>query len=188
LLYRLIDPVEAWLKRRSKPKTFHDEEHDVTEGDARHRAVVVGYGPVGQTVTQLLLDNGIEPAVIELNHETVRRLKAFGVKAIYGDASRPEILSEAGIGTAENLILSSSPSGTDEEVVRRAKELHPDIHVLARSQYIREIHRLESAGAAEVFSSEGEVALAMTVRVLERLGATAEQIDRERERIKKTFE
>ena len=36
---------------------------------------------------------------------------------------------------------------------------------------------------AEAFSGEGEVALALTVAILEGLGATPEQIDRERERV-----
>jgi CPA2 family monovalent cation:H+ antiporter-2 len=142
---------------------------------------------VGQTVTELLLDNGIVPTVIEMNLDTVRRLRAFGVRAIYGDASRPEILVEAGIAGAENLVLTSGSSSVDAEIVRRAKELNPRVHVLARSHYVRELPRLRKAGAEDVFSAEGEVALAFTVRILERLGAGGEQIDRERARVEKTF-
>ena len=47
---------------------------------------------------------------------------------------------------------------------------------------MRELPALRQAGA-EAFSGEGEVALALTVALLERLGATPEQIDRERERV-----
>lgn len=191
LLYRMVGPLESWLKKRSGRKheglADLDDDHDTEESSPRHRAVVVGYGPVGQTVTQLLLDNGIEPTVVELNHETVRRLKTFDVHAIYGDASRPEVLMEAGVQDAENLILSSGTSSADEEIVRRAKELNPSIRVLARSQYVRELPKLRQAGAEQVFSGEGEVALAMTVSILQRLGATGEQIDRERERVANTF-
>ena len=42
---------------------------------ARRRAVVVGYGPTGRTMTRLLRENGIEPVVIELNMDTVRLLR-----------------------------------------------------------------------------------------------------------------
>ena len=52
-------------------------------------AVVVGYGPVGQTVCRLLRQQGIVPTVIELNIETVRRLNQEGIRAIYGDATQP---------------------------------------------------------------------------------------------------
>jgi CPA2 family monovalent cation:H+ antiporter-2 len=125
--------------------------------------------------------------VIELNLDTVRRLKAFDVRAIYGDAMRPETLVEAGIKGADNLILTSGASHVDEEIVRQAKELNPDVTILARSRYVRELPKLQRAGAEDVFSAEGEVALAFTARILERLGATGEQIDRERARVEATF-
>lgn len=41
---------------------------------------------------------------------------------------------------------------------------------------------LKTAGADSVFTGEGEVALAFTEAILHRLGATPEQIDRERVR------
>jgi len=189
LLYRASDRLLNRLARTGLlPAADNAETDDESAGEpARHRALVVGYGPVGQTVTELLLDNGIVPTVIEMNLDTVRRLRAFGVRAIYGDASRPEILVEAGIAGAENLVLTSGSSSVDAEIVRRAKELNPRVHVLARSHYVRELPRLRKAGAEDVFSAEGEVALAFTVRILERLGAGGEQIDRERARVEKTF-
>lgn len=191
LLYRWLRPLERWLRRHESAGTLEPAADDAgaaadTEAP-RHRAIVVGYGPVGQTVTQLLLDNGIDPTVIELNLDTVRRLKAFDVRAIYGDAARPEILAQAGIGAAENLILTSGSSTVDVEIVRTAKELNPKVHVLARSQYVREVPKLRHVGAEDVFSAEGEVALAFTTRILERLGATGEQLDRERSRVEATF-
>jgi CPA2 family monovalent cation:H+ antiporter-2 len=189
LVYRCMEASMTWLARRRVLPEPVDDDAEVggLMAESRHRAVVVGYGPVGQTVTELLLDNEIEPTVIELNLETVRRLKVFGVRAIYGDASRPETLAEAGIRTAENLILTSGSGEVDEEIVRRAKELNPGVHVLARSHYVHELPKLRKAGAEDAFSGEGEVALAFTARILERLGATGEQVDRERQRVERAF-
>jgi CPA2 family monovalent cation:H+ antiporter-2 len=187
LLYRSIDVWERWLVRRLPTADQTGAEEPAAEQAPVQRAIVVGYGPVGQTVTQLLLDNEIEPTVIELNLDTVRRLKAFDVRAIYGDASRPEVLTEAGAAQAANLILTSATGSLDEEVIRRAKEINPGIHVLARTQYVRELPKLQRAGAEDVFAAEGEVALAFAVRILERLGASGEQIDRERQRVEATF-
>ncbi|MCX7414095.1 MAG: cation:proton antiporter [Planctomycetia bacterium] len=187
LLYRAIGPVERWLASRYPTAIDVAIDDGADTGVPTQRAIVVGYGPVGQTVAQLLLDNEIEPTVIELNLDTVRRLKAFDVRAIYGDASRPEVLAEAGIARAASLILTSGTGSLDEEVIRRAKELNPGVLVLARTQYVRELSKLQQAGADDPFSAEGEVALAFTVRILERLGATGEQIDRERQRVEATF-
>jgi CPA2 family monovalent cation:H+ antiporter-2 len=187
LLYRSIGPVERWLASRYPTAIDVASDDGADTGVPTQRAIVVGYGPVGQTVAQLLLDNEIEPTVIELNLDTVRRLKAFDVRAIYGDASRPEVLAEAGIARATSLILTSGAGSLDEEVIRRAKEINPSVLVLARTQYVRELSKLQQAGADDAFSAEGEVALAFTVRILERLGATGEQIDRERQRVEATF-
>lgn len=67
-------------------------------------------------------------------------------------------------------------------VIRAARELNPAIRVLARAPYLRDLAALKEAGADTVYSGEGEVALAITEDILESLGATPEQIDRERER------
>ena len=67
----------------------------VQRADPRHRAVVVGYGPTGRTVTRLLRENDIDPTVIELNIDTVRQLRDAGVTAVYGDASQRDTLEAA---------------------------------------------------------------------------------------------
>ena len=152
-----------------------------------HRAVVVGYGPVGECVTELLLDNGIDPTVVELNLETVRRLLAFGVRAVYGDAGRPEVLARAGVATADHLILSAAVGAEHEEIIRQARLLNPRVRILARAEHLRELPRLKRQGADDAFSGEGEVALAFTTTILGHLGATPEQIDRERARVEAAF-
>lgn len=54
--------------------------------------------------------------------------------------------------------------------------------MLARAGYLRDLESVRQAGADAVFSGEGEVALAFNEVILNRLGATPEQMDRERER------
>jgi len=103
--------------------------------------------------------------------------------AVYGDATRTQTLEEAGARQAVGVVLTTPVEGGADAVVRRARELNPSLFVVARSTYLSEVPALRGAGADVVFSGEGEVALAMTEFTLERLGATPEQIDRERERV-----
>ena len=187
LLYRAARAIEPALARRFGVAAEPAADADELSGDAAHRAIVVGYGPVGQTVTELLLDNGIEPIVIELNLDTVRRLRTFDVRAVYGDASRPDILAEADIARARHLLLTAATGAAEEEIVRRARELNPEIRVVVRTQYTRQVPAVRKAGATDVFADEGEVALAMTTSILGHLGATDEQIDRERARVEALF-
>jgi hypothetical protein len=63
-----------------------------------------------------------------------------------------------------------------------ARTLNPNVRVLARASYLRDVPSLRAAGANRVYSGEGEVALAFIEDILDSLGATPEQIDRERAR------
>jgi monovalent cation:H+ antiporter-2, CPA2 family len=191
VLFRAIDPMVRWLARQPGLREYLDRprliDNDAPAPETRasrfaHRAVLIGYGPTGKTVARLLKEAGIEPTVIELNIDTVRAIRNEGVDAVYGDATRPETLIEAGVATASSLILTSAGMANSTEVIRAAHEVNSGIRVLARATYLRDLPDLTSAGADTVFTGEGEVALAFVEDLLSRLGATAEQIERERAR------
>jgi CPA2 family monovalent cation:H+ antiporter-2 len=189
ILYRLVPQIDRWAAAR--PRLWKFLNPPFRDGAARgsdrpldpgRRAVIVGYGPTGRTVVRLLRDNGIEPAVIELNMDTVRHLRDEGIDAVYGDATKRDTLEAAGAAHAGTVILTSAGMGDAAEVIRMARELNPKVQVLARAAYLRDLADMQKAGADRVFTGEGEVALGLIETILERLGATAEQIDRERER------
>jgi CPA2 family monovalent cation:H+ antiporter-2 len=191
LLYRAADRMDRWVEARPRLRTWLNPPAPVSDepaerrerrDDPARRAIVVGYGPTGRTVVRLLRDNGIMPTVLELNMDAVRTLKQAGVDAMYGDATRPESLEAAGIARAGSLILGSAGMAHSVDVIRAARKLNPRVRVLARASYLRDVPLLKAAGADAVYSGEGEVALAFTEDILDDLGATAEQIDRERAR------
>ena len=120
--------------------------------------------------------------MVELNVDTLHALKEQGIDAVYGDATHPETLASAGLDNAGTLILTSAGMENRPDVIRNARELNPDVRVLARAAYLRDLTPLHDAGADNVYSGEGEVALAFIEDIMGHLGATAEQIDRERAR------
>lgn len=189
-LYRALPAIARWLSDRPRIWRVLNafQRHAAAPDEASpaeharlstHRAVVIGYGPTGRTLTRLLRDNGIAPTVVELNMDTVRRLREEGVAAVYGDASQREVLEAAGVAGSRVLIVTADVPNI-REVIRLSRELNPNLRVLARTTHLRDVEALHQAGANEVFSGEGEVALALTEAILHRLGATAEQMDRER--------
>jgi CPA2 family monovalent cation:H+ antiporter-2 len=191
LSYRAIDRLEAAARRHPRlwRRLSGRARESAPAGEAAapavsYRAIVVGYGPIGRTVARLLRESGIEPTVVEMNLETVRSLRAEGLPAVYGDATHREILAEAGVAGAVALVLSTAGMHGSEEAIRLARELNPGLRVFARTAYLREMPALRRAGADAVFAGEGEVALTITEFILRQLGATAEQVDRERERMR----
>jgi CPA2 family monovalent cation:H+ antiporter-2 len=183
LASRVIEPAERFVMRlRRGTDVDGDESATSSSLDPQTRAIVIGYGPTGRTVTRLLRENGISPTVVELNMDTVRQLRQSGISAVYGDARHPDSLITAGLRHAGNLIISGDAGARD--ITQIAREINSRVHIFVRSVYLRDVPPLRSAGAEQVFSGEGEVALAMTEAVLRRLGATADQIDRERDRVR----
>lgn len=190
LLYSTIGPLGCLMRRLehqargAPPASAAANESEPACEPGLPRALVVGHGPVGQTICRLLRENRLQPVVIELNLQTVRNLAEEGQPAIYGDARQRLILVDAGIEDATALILGASDSGEMPEIIRAARELNPRLRIIVRTAYLRQGEELRRAGADAVFSDEGEVALAMTEFLLGRLGARAEQVDREKERIR----
>lgn len=194
LLYRAIAPFEnkfkhtrLWqmLEVRAKTRPAYGDEASHSHAPvSRDRAILVGHGPTGRTLVRLLKENEIDPFVIEMNLHTIRQLHTDGVGAIYGDATLQDTLIAAGVEAAEFLILTSAGMQGSEEVIRVARSLNPRLRIIARAGYLRDVPALRRAGADSVFSGEGEIALNMTEHILRKLGATDEQIDRERDRVR----
>ena len=81
----------------------------------------------------------------------------------------------------------AASSAASPEVVQAARDLNPKIRIVTRSTYLKENEALLKAGADAVFSSEGEIALSMTAFLMSELGASDEQVDRERDRVREAL-
>jgi len=189
-------PLAAWVRRNPRAHLLEIQRRpfslqsaapmeSATETlDALHRAIIVGYGPVGRTLARLLSENGIAPTIIEMNHGNLSSIRQAGFRSVLGDATHPETLRHAEIEKCSTLILSASSIAGAEELIRMARELNPKINILVRSSYLREREHLLRVGADTVFAGEGETAMALAEHMLRELGATPDQIDRERERLR----
>jgi CPA2 family monovalent cation:H+ antiporter-2 len=182
LLYRAVGPFVGWMGRGGFGRPDQPPAAEREAPDTRHRAIVIGHGPIGRIVVRLLQENDIEPTVIELNMKTVRALRAGGISAVYGDASHATTLMAAGVTSARGLIVSVAGLPAIKEIIRLARQHNPTVQILVRAAHLREAAAIRAAGAHQVFSGEAEVALAFTEAILESLGATPEQIRRERAR------
>lgn len=187
LLYQAIEPTVRWLEARKFVRPVASLPVDpggFEKALGMDHVVVIGYGPVGRTVSRILADNGIQPLVIEMNIDTVQKLKAEGIQAIYGDAMHREILQSAKLESAAGLVISSATAEAGA-IIKAARELNPKVRILTRAVYLTESEPLRKVGADAIFSSEGEVALSMADYIMQQLGATDEQIERERDRVHK---
>lgn len=187
LLYQRIPVLLKWLGRHgigNSPVAPLEGENTVPEVPAdRQRIVVADYGPTGRNLTRILRENNIDVVLVEMNIDTVRTLRKTGEQAIHGDATQPEVLNHAGLADADALIISSSAMSA-RDVLSAARTVHPGIRVLIHAAYLREARDLHKDTSVAVFSGEGEVTLAMSVYLMREFGATEEQVEQERRRIR----
>ncbi|MDI9570061.1 MAG: cation:proton antiporter [Pseudomonadota bacterium] len=154
--------IYQWARRFSSP---NNSQAAPIEEDRRppinpRLCILVGYGPVGKIVHRLLLDRGAEITVIDLNLDTIRRLRAAGHQAMYGDALRPGTLEDADIAIASTLILSTDIDDA-AEVIKHARQTNPDLKILVRCAHLRDAGALRQAGATVVAAGEAEVGVAL---------------------------
>lgn len=173
-LFKRMIELEPWLQRH--PRLFalvnrrvqaHGLEANrvgaLQRGGATIDAIIVGYGPVGRTLARRASEFGLQWLVIDTNVDTVLTLQAEGKHALYGDASHPEILKEAGVRNASYLIISLPDSAVSVGVLTAARSLNPKIKVMARIRYLAQGGVLEQAGADVVCYDEAEAATALSV-------------------------
>jgi monovalent cation:H+ antiporter-2, CPA2 family len=195
LLFRALNPLENWLRSKEKIWRFLSRRSE-SKGSQLNlavqaqtpgtgvKAVIVGYGPVGRTASRILKDFGFPLVIIDLNLDTVRNLAESGQAAIYGDASRKDILKAAGIKTADYLLVTIPDALTRTAVVLTARELNPQVHVFARARYLEERSWLDEIGATDVCIEEAETAIGLAIQLLRVVGAEGSRIQKEIDKIR----
>ncbi|MDI1479606.1 cation:proton antiporter [Polyangium sp. y55x31] len=196
LLFRLMDPLEEWLRRRptlwrglnrraeARGEALREQVPKEPVRACDVRAIVVGYGPVGRTAVDILDRFDVCSVIVELSIDTVTELTNTGRNAVYGDARRAEVLHAAGIETADYLVVTTPNPETRAAVVNVVRSLQPDLPIFVRAHYISEREALETHRATAVCYEEAEVAVRLAEMLLSEIGVEPEQIEAESLRIR----
>jgi CPA2 family monovalent cation:H+ antiporter-2 len=168
--------LTKWLARRSEKLGARANEI-AAERMQDPGAIVVGYGPVGQTVTRLLAEFEINPIIVETNVDVVLELQQRGKQALFGDASRPEILRAARLDAAAYLIVTVPHAEISLRIIQAAREVAPLVRIITRAEYINQSEAFAQAGAAIIRYDEAESAAALGEALLQDIDVPAERID-----------
>ena len=151
-------------------ETIHPEDED--EIDEQHSVIIAGIGRFGQTVNRLLLLAGFKATVLDNNLETIALMKRFGVKAFFGDPTRPELLHSAGLKTANILVVAVDDPAAAVRLTKFARRERPDLHIIARARDRTHVYRLYAAGANDIVREMFDSSLRAGRYALENLGLT----------------
>ncbi|MDI6890771.1 MAG: cation:proton antiporter [Thermodesulfovibrionales bacterium] len=157
--------ITSWslLKRLGRIRKISEEAFP--EKKSGH-VVIVGFGVNGSNLARVLRKSEIPYVVLELNSDTVRKMKRKGEPIYYGDGTSVEILHKLGIQRAKVFVIAISDAAATRMIVQIARKENPDLYIIVRTRYVAEVEDLKKLGANEVIPEEFETSVEIFSRVL----------------------
>jgi glutathione-regulated potassium-efflux system ancillary protein KefC len=134
----------------------------------RH-VVVAGYGRVGHAIAEILEETGIPFVVLEQDLRRVPPGPRDRRRIYYGDGSDPQVLRSVAADQASTLVVTLDRPAAAERVVAMARQLFPDLPIIARGHDGPNSARLRALGATVVVPETLELSLILSEAVLRRL-------------------
>ncbi|MBX7134158.1 MAG: Kef family K(+) transporter [Fimbriimonadaceae bacterium] len=167
LIFSTVEPIDRFLRRFPRILAMLERRtraQDITvmeEHTSRDHAVMIGYGRVGATVGRALERENIPYVVVDQDRTIIDSLKERGIPTIFGDASRPGVLSHAGLQHAHMLIVATPAKSQAREIVEYARKINPGIVTCVRTHSYADAKFFEELGVERVVLGELELALEM---------------------------
>ena len=115
-----------------------------------NHVIICGFGRNGKESAQVLFDNKIPFVVVEAKNDLKPNLNFDVPHFIKGDATKDEVLQEAGIANARALIATLPVDADNLFVVLTAKQLNPNLKIISRASQDTSVNKLKIAGASNV--------------------------------------
>ncbi|KTC76848.1 monovalent cation:proton antiporter-2 (CPA2) family protein [Legionella brunensis] len=138
--------------------------------DQKQPIILAGYGRFGQIIGRFLNAQGVELTVLEKDPEQIELLRKFGVKGYFGDASRLDLLKNAGAKQAKLLIIAVDDPDTCLEIVKLAKQEFPQLKIYSRARNRRHAYELYKAGVNYFKRETFDSSLTMAQEIMKFLG------------------
>jgi len=114
--------------------------------------IICGFGRIGEIIARQLKGRGLPLVIIDKDPEVIARVEELGYYCIAGDATRDEVLLEAGIERARGLVAVVASDASNVYIVLTARSLKPNLFIVARGEEPGSEQKLLRAGADKVES------------------------------------
>jgi monovalent cation:H+ antiporter-2, CPA2 family len=181
IMFRLIPATEKWLQKIPAVWRLLDRHKPISQplGDSLEgHVVIIGYGRVGRHIVNVLGEMEIPRLVIDADAERIEELSRRGIPSLYGDASNSEVMTHANLGRARALVVAGPDEAASELVVVAARDIAPELPIIARATTLDGIDRLAEFGAQDVIHPELEGGLEIMRHTLLALGFPLQEIIR----------
>ncbi len=128
--------------------------------NVHNHVVICGYGATGQSAARELINRGTAPSdlvAVDSDLSAIQQALDQGLVAIVGDASQRAVLEQASIATARAAVVAPNRDDTAVLITLTAREMNPDLHIVAGGREQENLHLLRQGGADEVVDATSAV-------------------------------
>ncbi|WP_418024601.1 monovalent cation:proton antiporter-2 (CPA2) family protein [Paracoccus sp. TD-10] len=173
----VLTPLMIILHDRLAPKPAPSLDGVEAAEGLEARVLMIGFGRMGQIVSQPLIARGHSISIIESDPQTIRDADEFGFKVWYGDGARLDILHAAGASNASLIVAVPGDRQAVTRIVALAKHEFPLVPVIARAFDREHARELVEAGADFQLRETLESAFAMGREALLQLGDDPDAVE-----------
>jgi len=152
------------------PRFSESQTQESDKIDESGKVIIAGHGRVGGIANRILLSAGFKTVVLDYQSEQLELLRAFGIKAYFGDAMRPDLLHSAGIEEAKVLVIAIDERESITELVRYVSDNYPKVYIVARATDRHHVYELWAAGARDIIRETFDSSLRIGRSALQALG------------------
>ena len=155
-----LQRLNRWLPTQISPQS---ESHKFK---LRDHVIIVGYGLNGRNLSRVLREVEIPYIVLDIRADLVQSADKIGEPILYGDATNPTVLKQAHIEKARVLVVAASDPFGARRIVKQARGLNENLHIMVRTRYLKELQDLHDLGANAVIPEEFETSIEIFTLVL----------------------
>lgn len=130
----------TWERRRMKNKIAQLKGH----------FILCGFGRVGEEIARTFKAEEVPFVIIDNRPECIARIEEAGYLCLQGDATKDDVLREAGIERARGLVAAVGSDADNTYITLSARELCPDLFIEARASSEEAGTKLKRAGADRI--------------------------------------
>lgn len=152
----IMSVVVAYLVEGGINEALWRRRMDKQINQLRNHYILCGIGRIGRNVANELTATGHGYVIIDESKENIAAYveHAPGVPFIIGDASDDDLLVKAHIDTAVGLFAVTGEDSKNLLITITARQLNPEIRVVARCHEVRNIEKVRKAGADAIVSPD----------------------------------
>ena len=152
------------------------KEEEVQSQILENHVIIVGFGVNGKNLSRACYHYHIPYVIVDLNPLIVEKEKALGLPIIYGNASNESVLKELKINDANCIIIATSNYESTLTTIDAARRLNPDIHIIVRTRYLKNVDEVYAAGADVVIPEEFETSIVIFTRLMDYYNKDVDEI------------